>query len=307
MSSDAFFGQYAYTSQLRRSSPAPPPLVPSPLPFASNPQPAAVSTPPPLTLPPQDTESGDSSPTKRKKIEEATEPPLSPISYVLKHSPYFAEAPPSNQAAKIPPSLRPKVLHLVFDTEFDCGYGIPIGTKYRSNILLQIAWAVVDAYAPSAETTRYYSYFVQRPELASYYEHKFTGITKEMLMGGSKIGNVLDEFMKCVNESEQLVAFNYVADQHHVINELLRLGRNLEAGHMETCRHMCLMRNTRDIVKSKQKNGTYKMPKLMELHQHYFGNDFSNAHDARADVEATLRCYLRYLTDAQTQGDGIKR
>jgi DNA polymerase III epsilon subunit-like protein len=36
-----------------------------------------------------------------------------------------------------------------------------------------------------------------------------------------------------------------------------------------------------------------KYPKLKELHQFLFGEDFSNAHDAMADIEATKRCFLK--------------
>jgi len=38
---------------------------------------------------------------------------------------------------------------------------------------------------------------------------------------------------------------------------------------------------------------TYKNPNLTETYRHYFGSDFDNAHDALADVRATLDIYLK--------------
>ena len=41
--------------------------------------------------------------------------------------------------------------------------------------------------------------------------------------------------------------------------------------------------------------GGYKYPKLQELHNHLFGYNFLNDHNANADVEATARCYFKLM------------
>ena len=41
--------------------------------------------------------------------------------------------------------------------------------------------------------------------------------------------------------------------------------------------------------------GGYKWPKLTELHQHLFNEDFEGAHDALADVMATVKCYFNLI------------
>jgi len=43
------------------------------------------------------------------------------------------------------------------------------------------------------------------------------------------------------------------------------------------------------------RGGKFKWPKLIELHQKLFGEDFAEAHNASADVEATARCFLELL------------
>ena len=39
----------------------------------------------------------------------------------------------------------------------------------------------------------------------------------------------------------------------------------------------------------------FKLPTLTELHNHLFGVDFGDAHNATADVEATTRCFLELI------------
>lgn len=55
----------------------------------------------------------------------------------------------------------------------------------------------------------------------------------------------------------------------------------------------CTMAATTKLCGLTQKNGyTPKWPKLEELHKFLFnGDEFANAHDAMADVDATYRCF----------------
>ena len=43
------------------------------------------------------------------------------------------------------------------------------------------------------------------------------------------------------------------------------------------------------------RGGKFKLPTLSELHNYLFGNDFQEAHNATADVEATTRCVIELL------------
>ena len=38
--------------------------------------------------------------------------------------------------------------------------------------------------------------------------------------------------------------------------------------------------------------GSYKWPKLSELHYKLFGSDFEEAHNASVDIQATSRCFF---------------
>jgi len=62
---------------------------------------------------------------------------------------------------------------------------------------------------------------------------------------------------------------------------------------IKATRTFCTMLNTTKMCGLTQKNGrTPKWPKLEELHRHLFNRDFDNAHDAMADVNATVDCFL---------------
>ena len=43
------------------------------------------------------------------------------------------------------------------------------------------------------------------------------------------------------------------------------------------------------------RGGKFKLPTLTELHEYLFGQKFSEAHNATADVEATTRCFLELI------------
>src|SRR5699024_204120 len=43
------------------------------------------------------------------------------------------------------------------------------------------------------------------------------------------------------------------------------------------------------------RGGRFKLPTLTELHQELFGEEFAEAHNATADVEATTRCFLELV------------
>ena len=57
-------------------------------------------------------------------------------------------------------------------------------------------------------------------------------------------------------------------------------------------RAYCTMKGTADICRLPGRFGSYKWPKLDELHRFVFGQALQGAHDARADVEACARCFF---------------
>jgi len=55
----------------------------------------------------------------------------------------------------------------------------------------------------------------------------------------------------------------------------------------------CTMQKSTDICKVPGNYGKFKWPKLTEAHRHFFNEEFENAHDAMADVQACKRIYFK--------------
>jgi DNA polymerase-3 subunit epsilon len=53
----------------------------------------------------------------------------------------------------------------------------------------------------------------------------------------------------------------------------------------------CTMVGSTEYCQLPGRYGRYKWPKLTELHQKLFNEGFEGAHDALADIRATMRCY----------------
>lgn len=54
---------------------------------------------------------------------------------------------------------------------------------------------------------------------------------------------------------------------------------------------ICTMKSSVDFCKIPSRYGSYRYPKLQELHFKLFGSNFENAHDASSDVSATVKCF----------------
>ena len=55
----------------------------------------------------------------------------------------------------------------------------------------------------------------------------------------------------------------------------------------------CTMRQLTPVCKIPSPKGGLKWPKLSEAYRHFFNEDFANAHDAWADVQACKRLYFK--------------
>jgi hypothetical protein len=51
--------------------------------------------------------------------------------------------------------------------------------------------------------------------------------------------------------------------------------------------------NASESANVSKKLKTYKIPKLVELYKHFYGEEFTNQHDASGDVLALLKCLIK--------------
>lgn len=122
------------------------------------------------------------------------------------------------------------------------------------------------------------------------------GVTKQVMADhGRPVEFILRDFMDDVKKANLIVAHNMDFDQKVVASELYRMGCAEDALYLVEQDSRCTMKSTTNLVKIKNKYGSYKWPKLDELHVFLFGCSFDNAHHAMCDVDALVKCFYRLL------------
>lgn len=181
-----------------------------------------------------------------------------------------------------------------FDTECN---GLP--RNYKASVsdtfnwprLIQLAWIVTDEQG-NVQKRRSHIIYPQEFSIDATVAN-LTGIsTARAQREGVNLQEVLNEFMADITKAEKLVGHNIDFDLHIVGCELYRT-----LGAYNTLlnkSHICTMQASTDYcaIPSNSPYGGYKWPKLDELYCKLFGRMFDNAHDALADVEATMKCYF---------------
>lgn len=114
------------------------------------------------------------------------------------------------------------------------------------------------------------------------------GITTERALAeGKDLGQVLRDFKALLDPARYLVAHNISFDEKIIGAEFLRNG----LPDIPAVKHkICTMHSTTEYCAIPGPRG-YKWPKLTELHRKLFNKDFSEAHNAAADIAATAKCF----------------
>ena len=129
-----------------------------------------------------------------------------------------------------------------------------------------------------------------KPDVEVTYETtEFTGISNQMLENAPRFSEVVDKILEAFNQSDVAVAHNLDFDQKMMEIELARIERPtkfLPEKIFDT------MKQTRDLCRLPGRigSGSYKNPRLSELHTFLFSHGFDNAHNAIYDVMATGKC-----------------
>jgi DNA polymerase III epsilon subunit-like protein len=152
--------------------------------------------------------------------------------------------------------------------------------------MVQIAWVVCDAEGREIEKVGAIitpeGFTIPRDASAI---HRIT--TERARAEGTPLAEVLARFAERVEGAEYLVAHNIAFDEKIVGAEYLRSGLPNILHKKET---LCTMHGSTDYCQIPGSYG-YKWPKLSELHKILFEEDFEEAHNAEADISATVRCF----------------
>ncbi len=186
-------------------------------------------------------------------------------------------------------------MYLIFDTEttgLPRNFSAPVSDSENWPRLVQIAWQVHDSMGELIEVKN----FIVRPEGFSipYNSEKIHGIsTKRALKQGALLANVLEEFNNAIQKSDIIVGHNVMFDINIVAAEYYRVGMTsslVDKRYLDTkeeATNFCALPGGR--------GGKFKWPTLSQLYMKLFGEDFNQAHNASADVEATTRCFLELI------------
>lgn len=109
---------------------------------------------------------------------------------------------------------------------------------------------------------------------------------------GTDIKSILEQFSKSVDKCEYMFSHNNKFNENIVAAEYIRNTMDINMFPKE--RH-CLMEEGTYFCKLPSKRGGYKWPSLSELHAVCFNSSFTPANNARADVIAAARCFIKLM------------
>lgn len=183
---------------------------------------------------------------------------------------------------------------LVFDTETT---GLPIDINADITDLdnwprmVQIAWILFDSNGNRISGKDY----IIKPDnfsipLEATEIHNITDEIAEQY--GEDLDEVMQEFINCLNKSTLIVSHNIAFDEKVVGSEMIRLGYG---NVLEQKEKVCTMESSVDFCSI---DGLYgnKYPKLSELYQALFSDDYIETHNAVEDVAATSKCFWELVS-----------
>ena len=185
--------------------------------------------------------------------------------------------------------------YLFFDTE--CNglpqfYDVDVHMTNNWPNVIQLAWIVTDEQGNVLKRKSHIitpNGFEINDNVAN-----LTGITTTRAMReGIELTTALSDFMSDVNNAQLLIGHNIDFDMKVVGCELYR--NDMDYENLLSKKTLCTMKRSTyfcAIPSSNSRYNDYKWPRLEELYHKLFGCSFSGAHDALADVEATMKCYF---------------
>ena len=187
-------------------------------------------------------------------------------------------------------------MYIIFDTEttgLPRRWKAPISDTDNWPRVVQIAWQLHDDMGNLIESKDY----LIKPEGYDipYDSEQIHGISTALAeKNGADLKSVLEEFNISLTKAKFVVGQNVQFDLNVWGCEYYRASLETPMGEMavlDTCTEV-----TANICQLPGgRGGRFKLPTLTELHKHLFAQDFAEAHNATADVEATTRCFLELM------------
>mgnify|MGYP000415364326 CR=1 FL=1 len=182
-------------------------------------------------------------------------------------------------------------MYLIFDTEttgLPRNWSAPLSDLDNWPRVIQIAWQLHDVDGALIEAK---DYLIQpRGFNIPFKAQDIHGISTDLaLRDGLLLEEVIQKFVNVLAMTKFLIGHNLKFDTNVLGAEFIRAGINpqlLEIPVLDTCTP-----RSAKVTQIKGRGNSFKIPKLSELHLKLFGEEFKEAHNATADVEASARCF----------------
>ena len=191
-----------------------------------------------------------------------------------------------------------KTKYLIFDAtpiSQPRNFNAPFSDTYAWPRLIHLSWIMLNEdFKPISD----YDCIVN-PEGFGIDSHieKYAKIDMEDVnKKGTDLEDILKQFSASIDESEYVIAHNMAMNENVLAAEFLRKGIS---NNLFKAERICLMQESTYYCKIPSKTGGYKWPTLRELHAILFNHTYTPAGNARADVIAASRCFIKLMKMGQ--------
>ena len=195
---------------------------------------------------------------------------------------------------------------LFFDTEttgLPNDWNAPSSDVTNWPRIVQISWIVSNVRGQIISKQNY----IVKPEGFSIPKDvsQIHGITTERaLEEGEKLNNILDHFLRDLQQASYVIGHNISFDKNVVEAEIYRKGgeKHLDeiviekyVDMLETKPTICTMLSSANYCRFPRYDNGYKWPKLSELYEKLFKKELVDAHDSSVDIQATFDCFWKLV------------
>ena len=156
--------------------------------------------------------------------------------------------------------------------------------------MMHCSWIVLDdAFKPIEDFNCFikpYGYNLSEEAI------ELSGEDKAKFENGDPIKEVLEKFKESLEKVQYTISFNLNFNEYH---------RQGEKNPLLFVDKFCLMQESTWYCKIPGRNGNYKWPSLNELHATCFNQKYSPAGNARADVIAASRSFIKLMKLGQLE------
>lgn len=186
-------------------------------------------------------------------------------------------------------------MYLIFDCSSiskPSSYSAPFSDTFNWSRMIHLSWIILDKnYKPLKDFD-----CIVKPEgfpITKVIEKRCRIDKEDVNNKGEELSDILKQFNESLTECDYVFAHNLNFNENIVAAEYLRKGIDHTLFEKE---RFCLMQESTYFCKIPNKRGSgYKWPSLSEMHSILFEKLYSPPNNARADVIAATRCFIKLM------------